>query len=93
MGFEFLLVNYTDSVEIKEGEERKGEQEAAKVTSLSPRDSSPGNQLSGFLYFLLPCPVHVWLFPSLRTTLALVLPSYLILGKSGNGFMPQFFHL
>lgn len=48
MGFEFLLVNYTDSVEIKEGEETKGEQEAAKVTSLSPRDSSLGISCQDF---------------------------------------------
>lgn len=35
MGLEFVCVNYTDSVEIESGEERKGEQGTAEATSLS----------------------------------------------------------
>lgn len=54
MGFELLLANYTDSVEIEGGGERKGSREAVEAAVRQPRRPS-WVQLSGFLYFLLLC--------------------------------------
>lgn len=60
MGFEFLPVNYRDSVETEEGGERTGSGEAVEVTVRLPQRFSSWVQLSGFLYFLLPCLVSLF---------------------------------
>ena len=58
MGFEFLLVNDTNSVETEMGGERKGSREAAEAMVLPPQDSPALGQGSGFLQLLLPPPAY-----------------------------------